>query len=59
MSEQTIFTSLVVGWFAFAVVIFPVLFFVPVPYGRHKQKGKSVIPDQLSPERRALLPGIW
>ncbi len=39
MKEITIYNSLIVAWFALAVVVFIALFFVVAPYGRHVRKG--------------------
>ena len=39
MSEPAIFNSLIIAWFALAVVVFIALFFVAAPYGRHTRSG--------------------
>lgn len=39
MNEQTIFNSLIIGWFLLAAVVFVALFFVAAPYGRHFKRG--------------------
>lgn len=39
MSELTIYNGLLIAWFAIAVVVFIMLFFVVAPYGRHTRKG--------------------
>lgn len=41
MSEQAFFNSLIIGWFAMAVIVFAALFFVAAPYGRHFRRGWS------------------
>ena len=35
----TIYNSLLIAWFAVAVIVFVALFFVAAPYGRHTRKG--------------------
>jgi 3-oxo-5-alpha-steroid 4-dehydrogenase 1 len=39
VSELTIYNGLLIAWFAIAVVVFIMLFFVVAPYGRHTRKG--------------------
>ncbi|MFC1941822.1 DUF1295 domain-containing protein [Chloroflexota bacterium] len=39
MKELTVFNTLLVGWFALAVVVFIALYFVVAPYGRHFRGG--------------------
>jgi protein-S-isoprenylcysteine O-methyltransferase Ste14 len=39
------FDIIVACWFALALVVFAVLFFIPAPYGRHKEKEGRSIPD--------------
>jgi 3-oxo-5-alpha-steroid 4-dehydrogenase 1 len=45
MSEQIIYRDLILCWFALAVVVFAILFFIPAPYGRHKGMKGPTIPD--------------
>ncbi len=39
MTEQSFFDSLLVAWFCLAAAIFPLLFLIPAPYGRHARSG--------------------
>jgi 3-oxo-5-alpha-steroid 4-dehydrogenase 1 len=39
LKELTIYHSLLVAWFALALVVFVALFFVSAPYGRHIRRG--------------------
>lgn len=39
MTEHTLFTALLIGWFALAGVTFLALFFVVARYGRHTREG--------------------
>ncbi len=42
MSEITIYNGLLIAWFAVAVAVFVMLFFVVAPYGRHTRKGWGI-----------------
>ena len=39
MKESMVYNSLLIAWFALAVVVFISLFFIVAPYGRHVRKG--------------------
>lgn len=39
MTERLVFNGIMAGWFALAVVVFVLLFFVAAPYGRHARRG--------------------
>ena len=39
MSELFILNSIIIAWFALAVIVFITLFFFTAPYGRHTRKG--------------------
>jgi len=39
MNERTFFDILLISWFALALVMFIVLFFISAPYGRHTRRG--------------------
>jgi 3-oxo-5-alpha-steroid 4-dehydrogenase 1 len=39
LDELTVYNSLLIAWFAVAVIVFVALFFVAAPYGRHTRKG--------------------
>jgi 3-oxo-5-alpha-steroid 4-dehydrogenase 1 len=39
MDEKLIYNSLLIAWFAVAVIIFIALFFIAAPYGRYTRKG--------------------
>jgi len=39
LDEQTVYNSLLITWFAVAVIVFVALFFIAAPYGRHTRKG--------------------
>ena len=39
MDERTIFMPLLWGWTGLALLLFPILFFIVAPYGRHTRKG--------------------
>ncbi|MFC2026554.1 DUF1295 domain-containing protein [Chloroflexota bacterium] len=39
MTEQAFFSSLIIGWFILAAVVFLALLFVAAPYGRHARSG--------------------
>lgn len=39
MTEHSLFPTLLYGWLVLAALIFPLLFFVSAPYGRHNRQG--------------------
>lgn len=45
MSEKSLFDIVVLAWLGIALIVFPVLFFFPAPYGRFKFKRGWSIPD--------------
>src|SRR5512137_2198116 len=47
MSESALFEKILIGWSALAFLVFAALFFVPAPYGRHREAKRRGIPDGL------------
>lgn len=39
MTERALFTPFLWGWTGVALLLFPILFFITAPYGRHARKG--------------------